>query len=133
MKPFLNTMTFAAFAGLASLASFAVASPTTEQMLAEHLTDQRIITVHFGDLNPQTPADAAALVARVKLAARNACLRNDEQRQIFLNADRKACIAQSYASAIDAINAKRNVDIEAVALRHEGLSREERRNLNAAR
>lgn len=133
MKQFLNTMTFAAFAGLASLASFAVASPTTEQMLAEHLTDQRTITVHFGDLNPRTPADAAALVARVKLAARNACLRNDEQRQIFLGPDRKACIAQSYASAIAAINAKRNVDLEAVALRHDGLSREERRNLNAAR
>ena len=133
MKQILNTMTFVAFAGLASLASLASASSTTEQMLAQHLTHQRTITVHFGDLDPRTPADAAALVARVKLAARNACLRNDEQRQIFLSRDRKHCIAQGYASAIAGINAKRNVDIEAIALRHCEQRRESERVLNAAR
>lgn len=128
MKQIFNTMTFAAFAGLASLASFASASPGTEQLVAQHLTDQRSITVHFGDLDPRTPADARELVARVKLAARNACLRNDEQRQIFLSADRKACIARGYASAIAGINAKRKVDIEAVALRGD-----DSRNFSAAR
>lgn len=133
MKQILNTMTFAAFAGLASLASLASASATTEQMMAQHLTNQRTITVHFGDLDPRTPGDAAELVARVKLAARNACLRNDEQRQIFLSRDRKDCIAQSYASAIAGINAKRNVDLEALALRHGETRRDDERVLNAAR
>ncbi|MGV3592504.1 MAG: UrcA family protein [Gammaproteobacteria bacterium] len=126
-------MTFAAFAGLASLASLASASSITEQMMAQHLTNQRTITVHFGDLDPRKPADAAELVARVKLAARNACLRNDEQRQIFLSRDREACMAQSYASAIAGINAKRNVDLEALALRDDGMRRDDERVLNAAR
>jgi UrcA family protein len=127
MKPVLNTMTFATLAGFASFATFIHASPDSE-LLEHYLTDERTITVHFGDLDPRSPADASALVARVKLGSRNACLRNDEQRQIFLGRDRKDCIAQSYASAIAGINAKRNVDIEAVAARHDAT-----RNLNAAR
>lgn len=128
MKQILNTMTLAAFAGFASLAAFATASPTTERMMERHLTDQRTITVHFGDLDPHAPADAAELVARIRLAARNACLRNDEQRQIFPARDRRACIAQSYASAIAGINAKRNVDIEALARKQDDT-----RIYNAAR
>lgn len=133
MKPVLTTMTFAALAGLASLASFAVASPATDQLLEQHLRDTRSLVVHFGDLDPRSPADASELVARVKLAARNACLRNDETRQIFLSGDRKACIAQSYASAIAGINAKRNVDIEAVAASRDAMRGDEQQNLNAAR
>jgi UrcA family protein len=126
MKPFPN-MTFATLAGLASLTTFVHASPGSA-LLDQAVTDQRSITVHFGDLDPHSPADASALVARVKRGSRNACLRDDEQRQIFLGHDRKHCIAHSYASAIAGINAKRNVDIEAVAARHEATA-----NLNAAR
>lgn len=125
MKPFLNTMTLAALAGLACLANSALAA---QHLLPETITDERALTVHFGDLDPAVPADASALVARVRLAARNACIRNDEGRQIFLSHDRKACVAQSYAAAIAGINAKRNVDLEATAARHDA-----QRKLNAAR
>jgi UrcA family protein len=125
MKQILNTMTLAALAGLASFANSALAS---ERLHPETLTDTRSITVHFGDLNPALPADASALLDRVRLAARNACLRNDESRQIFLADDREACVAEAYAKAIAAINAKRKVDVETVAARHDGDQ-----NLNAAR
>jgi UrcA family protein len=125
MKQILNTMTLAAVLGLASLANSALASDSSAAN-AEY--DLRNIKVHFGDLNPALPADASELLARVKLAARNACLRNVDRRQIFLGPDRKACMASSYANAVAAINAKRNLDLEAVAALHDTST-----NLNAAR
>ena len=125
MKQILNTMTLAALVGLASFANSALASDTAA-LPAQ--VDQKSVTVHFGDLNPAFPADASELLARVRLAARNACLRNVDRHQIFLGPDRKACIATSYANAVTAINAKRDVDIEAVAARHDADT-----NLNAAR
>jgi len=125
MKQILNTMTLAALAGLVTFANSALADA---ELARQQRIDERSFTVHFGDLNPSVPADADALLARVRLAVRNACIRNDEYRQIFLSDDRQACEAQSYASAIARINAKRKVDLEAVAARHD-----EGRNLNAAR
>ncbi len=123
MKQILNTMTLTALVGLASFANSAVAGESAAQ---PSLTDARSVAVHFGDLNPAVPADASALVTRVRVAARNACIRNDEERQIFLGPDRKACMAAAYANAIASINAKRHVDLEAVAARHDGDA-----NLNA--
>jgi UrcA family protein len=125
MKQILNTMTLAALAGLASFANSALASDIA---LVAAEVDQKTVTVHFGDLNPAFPADASELLARVRLAAHNACVRNVDRNQIFLGPDRKACIATSYANAVAAINAKRDVDIEAVAARHDSDT-----NLNAAR
>jgi UrcA family protein len=125
MKQFLNTMTLAACVGLASFATSALAS--SNPALPEH-TNQRSVTLHFGDLDPALPADAAELLARVRIAARNACIRNDESRQIFLGPDRKACMAASYANAVSAINAKRAVDLEATAGRYDSAT-----NLSAAR
>lgn len=120
-----TTMTLATLAGLASYTTSAQAG---EHLHPEKITDERSLTVHFGDLNPAVPADASELLARVRLAARNACLRNDESRQIFLGDDRKRCMAHSYANAIAGINAKRNVDVEAMAARHDVD-----RKLNASR
>lgn len=125
MKQILNTMTLAALVGLASFANSALASDTAA-LPAQ--VDQKSVTVHFGDLNPALPGDATELLARLRLAARNACNRNAESRQIFLGPDRKACLAQSYANAVAAINAKRNVDLEAIAALHDADV-----NLNAAR
>jgi UrcA family protein len=125
MKQILNTMTLAALVGLASFANSALAGDVATQP-AE--VDSKSLTLHFGDLNPAFPADASELLARLRIVARNACIRNDESRQIFLGPDRKACMAASYANAVAAINAKRNVDLEAVAARHDGDT-----NLNAAR
>jgi UrcA family protein len=125
VKKTLNTMTLAALVGLASFANSALAS---DGLARPAEVDHRSLTVHFGDLNPALPADAAELLARVRVAARGACIRNDESRQIFLGPDRKACIATSYANAVAAIDAKRNVNLEAVAARHDADT-----NLNAAR
>lgn len=125
MKQFLNTMTLAACIGLASVTTSALAEPNLAQ---PRQVDQRSITLHFGDLNPAHPADASELLGRVRVAARNACIRNDETRQIFLGPDRKACMATSYANAVAAINARRNVDLEAVAARADDST-----NLSAAR
>lgn len=125
MKQILNTMTLAALVGLASFANSALAG---DAAAAPVQVDQRTVTVHFGDLNPAFPADASELLGRVKLAARNACIRNVDRNQIFLGPDRKACMATSYANAVAAINAKRDVDLEAVAARHDADT-----NLNAAR
>jgi UrcA family protein len=128
MKQILITKTLAALIGLASFASFTQAASAGAHVMPETITDERAITVRFGDLNPGLPADASELLARVRVAARDACLRNDESRQIFLNDDREACMAAAYANAITAINAKRKVNLEAVAARHD-----EDQNLNAAR
>jgi UrcA family protein len=125
MKQILNTMTLAALVGLASFANSALASDVSA-LPAE--VDSKSLTVHFGDLNPALPADASELLARVRVAARNACIRNGDSRQIFLGPDRKACVAESYSHAVAAINAKRNVDLEAIAARHDVDT-----NLNAAR
>ncbi len=115
MKQILNTMTLATLLGLGSIANSALAgeNPT------HPLTDEQSVTLHFGDLNPALPADAAELLTRLSMAARRACIRNDESRQIFPAPDRKACMAASYANAVADVNAKRNVDLEAVAARHD--------------
>jgi UrcA family protein len=115
MKQILNTMTLAALVGLAALTNSALAG---EQQVPHAIADEKAVVLHFGDLNPAVPADASELLARLRLVARNACIRNDEWRQIFLADGRKACIDASYARAVAGINAKRNVDLEAVAARH---------------
>jgi UrcA family protein len=115
MKQILNTMTLAALLGLGSLANSALAGENP----VHPLTDERSVTLHFGDLNPALPADAAELLDRLSIAARTACIRNDEWRQIFPGPNRKACIAASYAQAVASVNAKRKVDLEAVAARHD--------------
>ena len=125
MKRFPHTMTLVACIGLASIASSALAD---QNLARPQQADQRSITLHFGDLNPSRPADAAELLGRVRVAARNACIRNDESRQIFLGPDREACMAASYANAVAAINARRNVDLEAIAARAGDST-----NLSAAR
>jgi UrcA family protein len=128
MKQILITKTLAALIGLASFASFAQAAPAGAHVMPETITDERSITVRFGDLNPGLPADASELLARVRVAARDACLRNDEDPKLFLEHDLKTCISQSYANAVATINARRNVNLEATAARHES-----NQNLNAAR
>ena len=125
MKQILKTMTLATLVGLVSFANSALAGGTA---FPPNRTDERSITLHYGDLNPARPADAAELLGRVRIAARNACIRNDESRQIFLGRDRQACMAASYAKAVAAINAKRKVNLEALAARHEAST-----NLSAAR
>jgi UrcA family protein len=125
MKQILNTMTLAALAGLASFTTFA---GTAVAGTPEATVDERSRVVHFGDLDPALPADAATLLKRLDVAARRTCIRNDEGRQIFLSVEHKACIANGYADAIARINAKRNIDLQAIAARHE-----QGRNLNAAR
>jgi UrcA family protein len=127
MKQILNTMTLAAFVGLASFANFANSAVAGDLEAKLVPTDVKSVVLRFSDLNPAQPADAARLLNRVKIAARKACIRNDEGRQIFLGADIKACIADSYANTVAAINAKRNLNLEAVAARHDDAS-----NLSAA-
>jgi UrcA family protein len=124
----LITKTLAALVGLASFASFAPSALAGSHLVPETITDERAITVRIGDLNPGLPADASEILTRVRDAARHACLRNDEDPQIFLNHDRKLCVSQSYTNAVATINARRNVDLEATAARHDAKT-----NLNAAR
>ena len=73
-----------------------------------------------GAPTPPVPAEARELLSMVKIAVRRACMRNDDARQIFLGPDRNACLSESYAKAVARINAKRKVDVEAVAARHSG-------------
>lgn len=125
MKRILHTMTLAALAGLASFANSALAGNTAG---VPDGFDQKAIAVHYGDLNPALPADATELLARVKRAVEDACFRNVDRKQIFLGPDRRACMTTSYANAVATINARRNVDLEALAALHEADA-----NLNAAR
>jgi UrcA family protein len=62
-------------------------------------SDVRKVTVKFGDLNLATPEGAAALYARIRVAAREVCTQSSD---IWGSSD--ACVQKAIADAVTKVN-----------------------------
>ena len=99
-----------------------IVSGTTSAALAEKVTlnpfetlEVKTAMVSFADLDLANPADASAMLDRIDSTARKVCRGAGSGNAIQEMKEERLCIAESYKSGIVAINAKKNVDIEAIA------------------
>lgn len=73
--------------------------------------------VSYADLDLTTPTDAAALLERIEKTAMKVCRRLDGGSPMDRLLATQECFKASYSNGVTAINARKNVDIEAVAAR----------------
>jgi UrcA family protein len=66
--------------------------------------DVRRITVHFGDLNLEHPAGAAALYRRIRLAAKQVCGEPEQPGLAIISVELRACAAQAVERAVVAVD-----------------------------
>jgi UrcA family protein len=86
--------------------------------------DIKTATVSFGDLDLASPADAATLVERIEKTSRKVCKRLDSGTGLEEHLASRACFIDSYQGGIATINSRMSLDIESIAARSAGASRE---------
>ena len=99
-----------------------IVSGTTSAAFAEKVPlnpfetlEVKTAMVSFADLDLANPADASIMLDRIDSTARKVCRGSKSAFAIQEMKEERLCIAESYKSGIVAINAKKNVDIEAIA------------------
>jgi UrcA family protein len=109
MKLIFSSAIALVFAG-STTAAFAKTESNTSSGL-----DEVIAVVSFADLDLASPTDAHTLLDRVHKTARKVCLRSNAGTSLEAMKDRRTCMTESYARGVAAINAKKSIDVEALA------------------